>query len=325
MRYANVRKFVAAYPWAIQEDALDLVVEILGLHVEQGPLSEEQLAERLEAAHARPAPRAHAGNVAVLPLVGPIIPRGNLMSQSSGVTSARAFAAMLQHAVESPDVSAIVLDVDSPGGSVFGIEELAATIRGLRGEKPIVAVANTLAASAAYWLATQADELIVSPSSQVGSIGVLWEHEDRSGAEERAGVKKTRVTTAKYKAELAGALTDEAQEAAAALAMGYHRAFVADVARGRGVSRADVEEKFGQGRVVAAGPAVKAGMADAIGTIDQVIARLASGRKRVAASMAAEGEPLEELHEHRATAIDAASAPDDEPANLRIKLAEIGL
>lgn len=287
MRYANVRRFVSEHPWAVLPSTLDTVLEVLTLRAEGRMFTDEEIQARIGAAGPRPTSRS-VGSVAVLPLDGPIMPRANAMTQVSGGTSAQAFGALFRRHIDSPDVSAIVIDITSPGGSVFGIEELAATIRNARGEKPIIAVASTLAASAAYWLAAQADELIVSPSSQVGSIGVLAMHQDTSAAEEREGVKTTYITTAKFKAEAAPGLplSDEARASMESLAMGYHRTFVADVARGRGVSRAEVEEKFGQGRVVAAGPAVKAGMADAFGTLDQVIARLAGGRKRVASSMA---------------------------------------
>ena len=91
--------------------------------------------------------------------------------------------------MREPSISAIVLDVDSPGGSVFGVEELATEIRAARGTKPVVAVANSMAASAAYWIASQADELVITPGGMVGSIGVLTAHEDISKAQEMAGIK----------------------------------------------------------------------------------------------------------------------------------------
>lgn len=287
-RYQHVLRMVAEWPWAVMPATLDAILEVLTLRAEGRTFTDEEIQARIGAA--RPSGGArNVGAVAVLPLYGVIAPRMNAMTQMSGGTSAQQFGAAFRQAIESPDVSAVVLDVDSPGGSVFGVEELAATIREARGTKPIIAVANTLAASAAYWIASQADELIASPSSQVGSIGVLAVHVDTSAAEERAGIKTSYIATSKFKAEAAPGtpLTAEAREMMQKLAGGYHRAFVADVARGRGVSRAAVEEGFGEGRVVAARDAVKAGMVDGIGTLDQVIARLAGGRKRVASAMAA--------------------------------------
>lgn len=292
-RYARILAFVSEHPWALLPQTLDILVEVLTLRASGTMFSDEEIQARIGAAAAtRPSARA-VGAVAVLPLYGIIAPRMNAMTQMSGGTSAQQFGALLQSAVDNPDVAAVVLDVDSPGGNVFGIQELADTIRGARGDKPIVAVANTMAASAAYWLATQADELIVSPSSQVGSIGVMAVHVDDAAAEEKAGIKTSIITTAKYKAEGSLPLTEEARSAMETMAMGYHRAFVADVGRGRGVARQTVEETFGQGRLVAAAAAVKLGMADAVGTLDQVVARLAAGRKRVAAALGADAPVLE--------------------------------
>lgn len=286
--YQRVLRMVTEWPWAILPATLDAILEVLTLRAEGRTFTDEEIQARIGGA--RPSGGARTvGAVAVLPLHGVIAPRMNVMTEMSGGTSVQQFTALFRQATESPDVSAVVIDADSPGGSVFAVEELAATIREARGPKPIVAVANTLAASAAYWLATQADEVIASPSAQLGSIGVLAVHVDTSAAEEKAGIKTSYIATAKFKAEAAPGtpLTAEAREMMQQLADGYHRAFVADVARGRGVSRAAVEAGFGQGRIVAARDAVKAGMADGIGTLDQVIARLAGGRKRVASAMAA--------------------------------------
>src|SRR5690606_12609791 len=98
-------------------------------------------------------------------------------------------------------VGTIVLDVDSPGGGVYGVAEFAEEIYKARGQKRIVAVANSMAASAAYWIATAADELVVTPGGEVGSIGVYMLHEDWSGAYEKAGIKPTVIKFGENKAE----------------------------------------------------------------------------------------------------------------------------
>jgi signal peptide peptidase SppA len=317
MRYANVLKFVAEHPWAILPATLDVIVEVLTLRAEGRMFTDEEIQARIGAAAPTRSVARSVGTVAVLPLYGVIAPRMNAMTQMSGGTSVQAFIASLRQAIESPDVSAVVIHADTPGGSVFGIEEGAAAIRDARGPKPIIAVADSLAASAGYWLVSQADEIIASPSSQLGSIGVMAVHVDTSAAEEKAGIKTNIITTAKFKAEAAPGLplSDEARQALQDMAGGYHRAFVADVARGRGVSRAAVESGFGEGRLMAAADAVRAGLADGVGTLDQVIARLAGGKKRVAMALA-EAEPVP---------IAAALAANDDPARYRLALAEKGL
>ena len=151
----------------------------------------------------------------------------------------------------------IVLLVDSPGGSVYGIAELANKINALKGEKKIIGMADSVAASAAYWLASQCSELVCCPGGQVGSIGVLAAHEDQSGAAEQAGVKTTLVTSSKYKGEgnPFGPMDDDARAEIQSKVDAYHAMFVAAVARGRGVSEGVVNKTFGQGRMSMAVPA----------------------------------------------------------------------
>ena len=240
----------------------------------------EKLATDEVAAIMAAGPRAAAaqtGSVAVLGVYGTIIPRGDMLVESSGAVSTTRLAVNLRAALADPAVGAIVLDISSPGGAVQGVEELAAEIYAAREVKPIVAVANHLAASAAYWIGTAANELFVAPSGEVGSIGVFAAHQDFSRALEKDGVTVNLISAGKYKTEANPyqPLTEEARAAIQARVDDYYNAFTKSVARGRGVSVADVRGGFGEGRVVGAAEAVRLGMADKIGTLDDAIARAA--------------------------------------------------
>jgi len=182
----------------------------------------------------------------------------------------------------------VVLDVDSPGGAVNGVEELADEMLRARGQKPVVAVANTLAASAAYWIATAADEVVVTPSGEVGSIGVFAVHEDFSAALEAAGIRVSLVSAGKYKMEgnPYEPLGDEGRAALQERVDDYYGMFVGAVARGRGVAAKDVREGFGQGRLVGARQAVELGMADRVATLDETLDRVA---RRVAGNRSRRG------------------------------------
>ena len=103
--------------------------------------------------------------------------------------STNAISGALRQVIDDPGVGSIVLDIDSPGGDVDGIDELASEIYQARKQKPITAVSNCLCASAAYYLASQASEIIASPSSLTGSIGVYILHEDDSATLRRCGIK----------------------------------------------------------------------------------------------------------------------------------------
>src|SRR6185295_35537 len=133
------------------------------------------------------------GVVAVIPIMGTISHRAEAMQAASGGTSTEKLSQRFAQAISDPKVRGVVLDIDSPGGTVAGTPELAAQIRAARGSKPIVAFANAQAASAAYWLGAQADEFLVTPSGEVGSIGVFATHEDQSAAAATAGVKMTLI------------------------------------------------------------------------------------------------------------------------------------
>jgi len=216
------------------------------------------------------APRGGTGSdtpqsIGMLRLHGPIYPRGD-----SGLEG---FTARLNSLVANPDVGAIILDVDSPGGAVAGTSEAADAVRAAKAVKPVYALADSLAASAAYWIASQASQLWVTPSGAVGSIGVIGMHMDVSKALERAGMKATVITSGKFKGEQSpfAPLSEEAQAHIQGQADAEHANFIRAVAAGRGVSQATVASDFGEGRIVSAAKAVNAGMADNIGTMTDLL------------------------------------------------------
>ncbi len=148
---------------------------------------------------------------------------------------------------------------------------------------------NALAASAAYWLAASCDEIVSTPSGQVGSIGIITAHLDTSKADDAEGVTKTVISAGKYKAEGNGPLTEDARAAIQARVDEAYGVMVSDIARGRGVKAAEVQNGFGEGRVVSAQQAKDLGMIDRIATMDETVSRLV-GRKVGVGGMRAEAE-----------------------------------
>lgn len=181
-------------------------------------------------------------------------------------------------AMADESVGAIVLDVDSPGGLIDGVPELADHIRSARGSKPIVAVANTLMASAAYWLAAQADEVVATPSAEIGSVGVYVHHIEFTKQFQDAGVKSTilRATNSprKIEANPFEPLSEEAHDHLIDVIDQAQNQFEKAVAAGRNVKQPDVRENFGGGVLMTARDAVRAGLADRVATIEQTIAGL---------------------------------------------------
>lgn len=192
-----------------------------------------------------------------------------------GGGSTEGIASNLRAFLADDDISKIVLDIDSPGGTSYGVAELAAEIMQSRGQKPIIAVSNSLAASAAYWIAAACDQVFVTPGGLVGSIGVYCIHQDISKAADQAGLKVTFISAGKYKVDgnQFEPLGDEAQARVQARVDDVYGQFVRDVARGRGLPESTVKGGFGEGDVVTAKKAVSEGMADGVMTLDAVIAK----------------------------------------------------
>lgn len=273
----NIRRAVAESVWVIHEAKLHAIAEVLAIRTSETPLTPEDVQARIGDKHVAARTPVLSGSVAVIPLQGTLYPKANFVTDSSGGQSVAQFVAQMEAAASDPNVSAIVIDVDSPGGNAQGIPEAAARIRALRGTKPIVAVATGMMASGAYWLGAQADSVVGSPSSEIGSVGAFMMHQDVSEALAKDGVKMTLIRAGKYKAETNPfePLTDEAKAALLGRVEDAYTMFVNDLAKGRGVSAATVRSDFGEGRVLSPKNALAAGMIDRLGTLEQVVRDLA--------------------------------------------------
>ena len=274
MKYPHILRAIFSSPWAILPETLATIIDIVRFRADGGTLTADEIQQRIGSA-TRPKPRS-SGAVAVLPLHGPIMQRMNMMMQVSGGTSTEIFGKQFQQVMAASEVNAVIIEADSPGGEVFGVEELASEIYKARGSKPIVAVVNSLMASAAYWIGAAADEVVVTPGGYLGSIGVFMPHIDFSEADKKAGVKTTLIHAGKYKVEgnEYEPLTDEARATFQGIVDEVYGRFVKSLARSRGVSEATVRKGYGEGRVVGAKQAVELGMADRVGTLRDTLARL---------------------------------------------------
>jgi signal peptide peptidase SppA len=282
---------LAGRVWAVTEDlalAMQTGLKVLG---QLGPDAIEQALE-VQAAMAAKPPVVHGNGVAVVPLTGVITPKPSLLSLLFGGGGGLVgFRRQLDAAVANPDVSHIVLNVDSPGGAVDLVPETAHAIRRAGQAKPIVAQANTLMASAAYWLASQAHEIAVTPSGVVGSVGVYKLHQDLSGAHEMRGIRPTLISAGDHKVDgnpfepISGDALDKAKQDV----NDYYSMFVDDVARGRRVDNPGYDgDAFGGGNTLIGKRAVRNGLADRVSTLEETLKRLSSGRARVKNTPSAE-------------------------------------
>jgi len=283
-QYTQVTRFLAEKPWAILPSTLAVMRDLVAMRARGEQFTPDEIRDRLglgalEAAsqRGRRSSASRPQTIAVVPVYGVIVPKADLFSEVSGASTVSGMREALAEAMGDPDIAAVVLDVDSPGGQTDLITEFASELRAARAQKPILAVSNTLMASAAYWLASQANEVLVSPSALTGSIGVYVVHDDLSAAQEAVGVKTTLVSAGKYKTEgnAFEPLSEDAEAHLQALVDSAYQSFTQDIARGRGVPVDDVRNGFGEGRVLTAKDAVASGMADRVGTLADAIQRAA--------------------------------------------------
>lgn len=288
MKYANILSAIQGDIWAILPGKMDAILGVIEARSRGIDLD----ASTFEALRAERESRVRTHNgLAVLGVYGTISKRVGLLTGSGG-TSVDQLMGQFREAQADDAVERIVLDYDTPGGSVFGLAEAAAEFRKYKGRKPMTAVVNPEAHSAGYYLASQADEVVITPSGMAGSIGVLYTHIDETALNEQMGIKVTYIQAGKYKTEGFPdvELSDDARADIQNRVDTYYAQFVADVAQGRGVTTQQVEERFGQGRVFTAQEAVDRGLADRIGTLEDVVSEHYSRRSNMRRRMRVEVE-----------------------------------
>lgn len=192
-----------------------------------------------------------------------------------GLKSVERLTAEFNSLVKNSNVETIILDIDSPGGSVVGIAEFAEKIYQARGEKRIVAFSNPLAASAAFWIASAADEFVSMPSGYVGSVGVYRMHVDYSKKLEKDGIAVTFIKRGENKAEgnPYQPLSERSKKTFQSMIDEVYEAFIGALARNRGKSFEAIEADFGQGSMRTAKQALQKGMIDDILTLENLIDR----------------------------------------------------
>ena len=256
-------------PLAIHRPKLDVILSVLGARV--------GLADLAAPVGYTPAARAlgpPSGKVAVIPIHGTLVRRTSGIEAESGLASYTGIAAQLDAALASPEIAAILLDIDSPGGESGGVFDLADRIRAASEVKPVWAVANDMAFSAAYALASAATRVFVARTGGVGSIGVIAMHVDQSVKDAQDGVRYTAVFAGERKNDLNPhePISNEAHAVLKAEVVRIYDLFVETVARHRGLD-ADAVRATEAGLFF--GPdAVATGLADAVGSLEDALTQL---------------------------------------------------
>lgn len=272
--------FYASKTWAILPEALQEMYDIYRAAIERKALDVDFDPQAVAAKLGRPLDNTRTvttrDGVAVLPVSGPIFRYANLFTEISGATSIEVLAADFRAALDDPAVKAIVLEVNSPGGEVDGTSEFAQHIFEARNQKPVVSYVSHLGASAGYWIPSASGEIVVADTASLGSIGVvggLRLSKDKNYVEfvsSQSPNKRPNPETESGRAQIQQHIDDLAQ------------VFIDSVAQYRGMSPEDVVRNGGMGGLKVGQKAVDAGLADRVGTLEDLIAELSNPETRSA-------------------------------------------
>ena len=293
---ARIADRVINRPLLLMPKKLGLIVEVLAgrIGIEAGadfglrdPAAEAAVAglpgasrfagESYDRASGRAMPyRRTPEGVAIVTITGSLVNRGAWVGASSGLTSYEGIAFQIDSAARDPKVRSILLDMESPGGEAVGCFEVAATIRKVGAEKPIHAMVNGMAASAAYAIASACRSITSVESGLSGSIGVVMLHADYSRAIDRAGITPTFIHAGAHKVdgnpfeplskEVRGDLQAEVEK--------FYSLFLETVAAGRGKRLSAKAARATEARTFIGQAALDAGLVDQIGNFGELLAMM---------------------------------------------------
>lgn len=272
-------------PWAILPDKLDEIQAVYATHLRGEKIDIPAVEARLgrPLASEQQAYQLREGGVAHLTLEGAIAPKANLFTQISGGVSSQMALKQVNSMHADPRVRSVLIEIDSPGGSVFGVPAVADAIRAMAADKPTVTLSTGMMASAGYWWGSAANAAYISGLTDfVGSIGVVATHNYQPRSQ--AGAQKTEITAGRYKriASDTAPLTAEGRAYLQAQVDELYRVFVDAVAQSRGVSAQQVLERMADGRVFVGQQAIDAGLVDGVSSVDALVEQLATSPQQYA-------------------------------------------
>ncbi len=279
---SNVTDWIYKQKWAIMPEALSAIVDIANRNIEnkidhkvfhgnQDDMSNQIFGfDRLEGTRLT----SVKDGIAIISVFGPIFTRADLFSQISGATSFETLTREFKQVLQDSDIDQIILNIDSPGGSVAGNGEFADLIFESRKSKSITAYISGYGASAAYYVASAASQIVMHESSSVGSIGTVMIYDDDSEKKSKQGLKSIEIVSSVSPKKRLTPASPEGKKEYQKFVDQHGMQFAEAVARNRGTAIENVLENFGQGSMVIGENAVSAGMADQVSSLDNLISSL---------------------------------------------------
>lgn len=300
MRYPHLSARIFNTPLLIHPQKLDAIIgglggRLTGLTPETFTVNSEELTSALSPelfSTKKGAKNQQRGyqvidGVAVINISGATVHRTRMETMSSYLIGYDDITADIEHAMENSDVHAILRVYDSPGGEVQGAFEHADRLTALLGKKPMISIADGMAASAAYLAGSVADELVITTTGYAGSIGVVMRHLDVSRAMANEGVQVTHIYAGAHKIDgnPFAPLPDSVRTDFQTEINGLYEMFVQAVAKQRSISVEAIKNT--EAATYRGEQAIAAGLADRVSTTDTLISELASKRSTTAYSMSA--------------------------------------
>lgn len=268
----RVLNAISRTAWLITEDALRTILEVAA--------RENPSVEAVAAQLGRPLDNTRTvtvrDGVAVIPVTGPIFHYADFFTEVSGATSIETLARDFTTALHDPAVHSMLLEIDSPGGEAGGVSEFANMVYAARGQKPIMAYVSDVGASAAYWIASATDAIVIDDTAVIGSIGAVAVVPDPS----KSAGRTIQIVSSQSPRKRADPTTEGGRSQIQGMIDALADVFVAAVARNRGVTEETVLADYGQGGVFVGQAAVAAGLADRLGSFEGVIADLATRQRQ---------------------------------------------
>lgn len=286
--YIHLHSLVFNKPHLCTPEYAETVLAVLGekLGVEEGLYSVQSEGKDQKDKHLY-------GSTQVIPIIGSMVHRGSSLDAMSGITSYQSIKASIQSALEDPRVKSILLEMDSPGGSVAGAFDLKDYIQEAKQQKPIYAIANDSMASAAYLIGSACTKVYATQTSRVGSIGVVAMHVDQSEKNKKDGIKPTFISAGDYKVagnpheKLEGTALEYLQDSVNE----SYEMFVNAVATSRGIDAQAVRDT--EARVYGAEKAKELGLIDEVASFDSVLSKLADTNSRVTFQSMSKGSKMD--------------------------------
>jgi capsid assembly protease len=220
------------------------------------------------------------GDVGVISINGPLVPGAPWYAQYAGITGYDEIREALIAAAQDPEIGAILLDINSGGGAVNGVMDVADLIANVdTNVKPVNTYSDGLIASAAYWMGSSARRIDIGKVAEAGSIGVLTVHKEVSKMMADMGITATVLRAGEYKAlgNQFETLSDKAKAEIQGQLDQMYELFLSHVAQARGVSNEEADRKFAQGRVFIGDRAAAVGLVDGVSNFDAVLSKIQGG------------------------------------------------